>query len=201
MSKVTRLPGKPKTTEVRRQYQKGDLIRALAEGLLNQEIVGDIEQALHDLLFIGGEEDVLVVKAMLIDLLHALPEPPELIEGIAINPDLPEGFDQCDNADRPPSHMAWWGKPYIVTERGLIEYYDEAVRRLSGLNIEMTYTRQEWDDRQAESRKGWLQAYPDGVRYDVRCLDGGAWDRPTGWGMVGTLEEAIHIAKNGPSWN
>src|SRR5207302_656752 len=27
------------------------------------------------------------------------------------------------------------------------------------------------------------------VRYDVRCLDGGAWDRPTCWGMFGSLEE------------
>jgi hypothetical protein len=123
------------------------------------------------------------------------------VEGVPVNPDLPEDFDNCDNGKRPADHMAWWGKPYIETEEHYSESYDAAVRRLDALGYSMRYTRQEWDDRQAESRKGWLQAYPDGVRYDVRCLDGGAWDRPTGWGMVGTLEEAIHIAKNGPSWS
>lgn len=38
-------------------------------------------------------------------------------------------------------------------------------------------------------------------RYDVRCLDGGAWDRSTVWGMCGTLEEAVALAKSHkPSW-
>ena len=41
----------------------------------------------------------------------------------------------------------------------------------------------------------WLAAWPSGIRYDVRCLDGGAWDRSTGWGMFGTIEEAIRCAR------
>jgi hypothetical protein len=35
------------------------------------------------------------------------------------------------------------------------------------------------------------------VRYDVRCLDGGAWDRPTCWGMFATLAEAVACAVSG----
>lgn len=34
---------------------------------------------------------------------------------------------------------------------------------------------------------------PDG-KYDVRCLDGGAWDRPTFYGIVDTIEEATVLA-------
>lgn len=41
-----------------------------------------------------------------------------------------------------------------------------------------------YDD--ATFRKAW----PGGVRYDVRCLDGGAWDRSTWWGSFSTLDEA-----------
>ena len=45
-----------------------------------------------------------------------------------------------------------------------------------------------------------LEAWPGGVRYDVRCLDGGAWDRTTAWGWFATLDEAVECAKAGPQW-
>lgn len=41
---------------------------------------------------------------------------------------------------------------------------------------------------------GFLAHYPQGVRYDVRCLDGGAWDRSTFLGAFGTLEAAVKAA-------
>ena len=34
------------------------------------------------------------------------------------------------------------------------------------------------------------------LRFDIRCLDGGAWDRSTWKGTSESLEEAIRIAKN-----
>jgi len=33
------------------------------------------------------------------------------------------------------------------------------------------------------------------TRYNVRRLDGGAWDRPTNYGVFDTLEEAIEAAE------
>lgn len=45
-----------------------------------------------------------------------------------------------------------------------------------------------WDVPYAVSRA-------DG-RYDVLCLDGGAWDCPTFYGVAGTLEEAAVLAEN-----
>jgi hypothetical protein len=38
------------------------------------------------------------------------------------------------------------------------------------------------------------EAWPEGVRFAVYCLDGGAWDRPTARGWFGTLEEALRCA-------
>jgi hypothetical protein len=58
--------------------------------------------------------------------------------------------------------------------------------------------------RPASHRRWWYQpfvktclneAWPSGIRFDVYCLDGGAWDRPTARGWFGTLEEAIHCAR------
>ena len=44
--------------------------------------------------------------------------------------------------------------------------------------------------------KQWLEAWPSGIRYDVRCLDGGAWDRSTGWGLFATFEQAIRFLQS-----
>lgn len=36
--------------------------------------------------------------------------------------------------------------------------------------------------------------FPEGVRFDVRCLDGGAWDRSTWWGSFSDLRSAVACA-------
>jgi len=89
-----------------------------------------------------------------------------MMEGIMvecpINPDLPKGFWFTPNEERATDHMAWWGKPFILTIANA--------------------------------------HFPTGIRYDVYCLDGKSSDRPSLWGMFGTLEEAVQRAKDGPPW-
>jgi len=85
-----------------------------------------------------------------------------MVESGQVNPELPEGFWFTPNEERPASHLAWWGKPLILT--GANPYF------------------------------------PDGMRYDVYCLDGESSDRPSLWGMFGTLEEAVERAREGPPW-
>jgi hypothetical protein len=68
MSNITRLPGTP---DSRRRYQAGDITSALAEGLRHKEIAGQIEQALEQLIFVAGPEDILAARETLADLLHA----------------------------------------------------------------------------------------------------------------------------------
>jgi hypothetical protein len=89
------------------------------------------------------------------------------VAGIPFNPKLPANFDNAANDRRPASHRRWWNRPFISTE-------------ICG-EADPFYTK-------------WLQAWPLGIRYEVRCLDGGAWDRPTCWGMFKTVEEAIQRA-------
>jgi hypothetical protein len=95
---------------------------------------------------------------------------------IPINSKLPRNFSCTANEDRPASHQKWWHVPYIQTQESFMK------------------------NATAEDKAKWLEAWPSGTRYDVRCLDGGAWDRPTCWGMFKTLEEAEACARTGPSW-
>lgn len=49
----------------------------------------------------------------------------------------------------------------------------------------------------AELAAWWDQPFVQGPEegpYDIRCLDGGAWDRPTWYGRVDTLDEAPALA-------
>jgi hypothetical protein len=99
-----------------------------------------------------------------------------MVSGVPIDPKLPKNFDSTPNDARPASHRRWEGRPYIVT--------DDGANMMSS----------------PETRASWLKAWPSGIRYSVRCLDGGAWDRSTWWGGFATLEEAIACAKSGPTW-
>jgi hypothetical protein len=100
----------------------------------------------------------------------------KFIRGIAINPELPPGFDCTPNQLRPASHMRWWGRAYIETY---------TMRRLKPNCTEADL--QEWLIRY----ESW---WPDGVHYDVRRLDGGAHDRPTFLGAFTSLKEALACA-------
>ena len=114
------------------------------------------------------------------------------VDGILIDPELPENFDDTPNNKRSPAHMRWWGMPFIVTQS--VEDWDARYATMSGENAETA--RQHW----VKGREQWMEAWPSGTRCDVRCLDGGAWDRSTSWGMFGTLEEALKCAKGDRPW-
>lgn len=94
----------------------------------------------------------------------------EVVEGVAVDPILPENFSSTRNESRPARQLAWWDVPYI--------------------------------EIQTDDNPQFVAAWKGNTRYDVRCLDGGAWDRPTCWGMFATLAEAVALAKGGKAvWN
>ena len=113
-------------------------------------------------------------------------------QDVLINPLLPHGFDSTPNDGRPVSHQKWWHVPYVVSET--IEEMDAFYADRTDEHAEAGRTH--W----RESRKKWLESWPLGTRYDVRCLDGGAWDRSTNWGAFASLEEALQCAQSGPTW-
>jgi hypothetical protein len=102
------------------------------------------------------------------------------VDEIPVNPRLPPKFDDTPNDARPQSHQRWWFRPYIVTEKWCEPTGDAAY----------------WtEEKRNEARAEWFRAWPAGTRYDVRCLDGGAWDRSTWWGSFSTLAEAQQCAR------
>ncbi|WP_418069343.1 hypothetical protein [Ralstonia pseudosolanacearum] len=113
------------------------------------------------------------------------------VDGVLVNPTLPKLFDQTPNEDRPPAQAKWWNLPYVVTMT--VEDWDRMYADRMDEYAEAG--RKHW----AEARPKWMEAWPSGTRYETRCLDGGAWDRSTSWGMFATLEEALACARAG-SW-
>ena len=126
------------------------------------------------------------------------PEHQEFVDGVPFNPTLRSDFDDTANQARDPLEVSdWWGRPFICTDtlEDNFESYEDHVERLKEYPSIEIAEKAVFEAQEAKSKKAWLEAYPSGVRYEVRCLDGGAWDRSTMWGMVGSLEEAMQIIK------
>lgn len=85
------------------------------------------------------------------------------------------------HAERPAAAVA----PVLVASTLHPDLHRRHVGSYAALAEEV---RKQWTD---SGRAQWMEAWPSGIRYDVRCLDGGAWDRSTSWGMFATLEEAL----------
>lgn len=116
----------------------------------------------------------------------------QCVDGVLINPTLPDNFDNTPNDARPASQAKWWNRPFVVTES--VEQLDAFYAGRTDEYAEAG--RKHW----AEGHQQWMEAWPSGTRYETRCLDGGAWDRSTSWGMFATLEEALACAGSGPRW-
>ena len=117
------------------------------------------------------------------------------MEKIHINPEVPEWMDFKDINDRSEKHLKqWFNKAYIRTQEfGEDNYKDYSERMSEFTDLE---TEQEFNSRRAEQKKSWCEHWgEDGIRYDVRLLDGGAWDRTTNKGSYKTLEEAIAVCR------
>lgn len=102
---------------------------------------------------------------------------------VPVNPKLPRNFSNTRNEDRPASHQRWWHRAYIETCT-----WEQMRAGAPGPQNATDEERAAWFE---DWRQRWFQSWPTGTRYDVRCLDGGAWDRPTCWGMFKTLDDAL----------
>lgn len=89
--------------------------------------------------------------------------------GIPLNPVQRADFDCTPNEQRDPLEVQDWAGVFYI----------------------QTYTPAPQFIAAEQDRARWLSAWPEGVRYDVRCLDGGAWDRSTNRGSFPTLALAV----------
>ncbi|CCO48443.1 conserved hypothetical protein [Vibrio nigripulchritudo SOn1] len=120
----------------------------------------------------------------------------EVVKGVFINPNLRNDFDSTPNEERDDLETEhWYGRPYIVTDDGYSESYSEFVARMTRYNSDyVPESESEFNERKRKLDESWLQAYPTGIRYEVRCLTGGSWDRSSSQGMFPSLKEAIDCA-------
>lgn len=131
------------------------------------------------------------------------PENQRQIDGICINPKQRWLFDALANNLRPfEEHQDWFQQPYIVTYdyRPSDDSYESFVERMKGYadyqeSESKIESKAEWTTRTEQQKTSFFEKFPSGTRFDVRCYDGGAWDRSTAIGWAGSMEQAISIAK------
>jgi len=120
-------------------------------------------------------------------------------DGIFVNPELPENFNITPNEERSEDEISeWWDNPYILIyeleQESWIEHYERLTNE-DDWNDEQVGTQESWEKELSKHRKYWYETWHTGFKYEVRCLDGGAWDRSTWHGSFATFEEALKVAK------
>jgi uncharacterized short protein YbdD (DUF466 family) len=123
-----------------------------------------------------------------------------IIDGVAVDPLLPNDFYDTPNEERSTEELAnWWGRPFILTQAFIDESYEEYCERMIEFNPDGKWESfEDFNTRREEERRFWSEKWVGGIRYDVECLTGGAWDRPSLLGSFSTLEEALSLAKKKP---
>lgn len=116
--------------------------------------------------------------------------------GFPVDPLLREFFDATPNDLRERLEVLdWSGKPYIVTQPYSpvdASYTDHVDRLLAhSFALDDIETEEKFNQRLAKYKESWFEAFPSGIRYEARCLDGGAWDRSSSKGMFSTLDLAV----------
>lgn len=130
------------------------------------------------------------------------PQAQQLVDGVPLNPRLRPSFEATDNAHRDPQELRdWWGRPFIVTAswEQIAETWERYTARHAravahGSSWELE-SREQFEAQEEARRQEWFRRWPEGTRYEVRRLDGGAWDRSTWRGAFPTLDQALACAK------
>ncbi len=125
-------------------------------------------------------------------------------DGVLVNPILPYCFEEPGLTTELTENerLLWWNTPFIRSRRlefG-IEDYECYLRRTEAVGG-TPMTAQEWEDNQQSIRKKWLERFPSGEAFDVRCFDGRTGNTPTWWGDADSLGGALEIAhRKKPTW-
>jgi len=119
-------------------------------------------------------------------------------QGYPINPVLRDNFVSTPNDHRDALELAdWWGLPYIESRT-----WQETESRLRAGHqaLDPGLSEEDAEARIEADRTAFFAFNPEGTKFTVLCLDGGAWDRPSKWGVYPTLEDAIECCERGPAW-
>ena len=116
-----------------------------------------------------------------------------IVDGVAVDPLLAYEFSDTEHDNRHDLELLnWWGRSYITTEKFGEDNHEEYCKRMTEFNADYKVeSLEEFTARRESEEKSWNEHWVGGIRYDVRCLTGGAWDRPSILGQYSTLEEAL----------
>ena len=131
---------------------------------------------------------------------HYFENQTNIVEGIAIDPVLRDGFYDTENELRDLTELAnWWGRVFITTADFGEDSYESYCERMLEFDVDYKLeSLEEFTLRRAESEATWNKNLVGGICYSVCCLTGGAWDRPSYLGYCSSLEEALALAKESP---
>ena len=74
--------------------------------------------------------------------------------------------------------------------------YSERMKKLENHSSFETRNQEQFEVDKEKQKEEWFKTWgDDGLRYEVRCLDGGAWDRASEKIMTGSFNEALNMAK------
>lgn len=93
------------------------------------------------------------------------------IDGIFVNPNLPDDFDITPNEEKDSSSLWWWGKPYIIIESLRQESWIEHYSRLKNefqWSDERIGTQEDFKQNLQRVREHWFDEFHTGFRYNVR---------------------------------
>ena len=117
---------------------------------------------------------------------------------IPFNPNLRWDFDNTPHEERDPLEMEhWWDKPYIVSTpyEPADASYKAYVDRIKSYGIDAEIRPEsQWNEEQHKFKESWFNSFPSGIRFEVRMLCEGSWDRSTSKGFHGNIEDAISEA-------
>ncbi|POD71178.1 hypothetical protein BKM17_23070 [Pseudomonas syringae group genomosp. 3] len=118
--------------------------------------------------------------------------------GYPLNPFLREDFSRTSNDHREPLEIEdWWDRPYLES---CTWQESEAHLRKFQQSRENVPSPEQAEAEVEKHKASFFSSNPTGIEYTVNCLDGGAWDRPSIWGVFPTLDEAISCCERGPAW-
>lgn len=116
----------------------------------------------------------------------------KIANGFHVNPSVPEWMDSRSLSNRSESHLEqWYLVPYIQTESFSKETYVNYRDRMKKVKVSEVLSKEAFEQWMNDWQRTWWKKWPAGVRYDVRCLDGGAEDRTTNHGSYDTLDKAL----------
>lgn len=136
-----------------------------------------------------------------------------LVDGIPLDPALPPDFDVIAHEERDPLEVEdWCGRPYIRTYTWTDREANYRAVRAQGMPPEYDeghYSEDWWpaegSDESFEAelfeyKVRWYTSYPEGVRYEIRCM-GGSYERDRSAtctrGFCASVTDAIAVANAG----